>query len=331
MPGVHLSFVERVRIWELHWERRSTRFIAAAIGRHGSTVSRELRRREPGRDYHPEAAQTDANHRRGRPKPFRLAVDHELRAGVGRLLAQDASPEQVAGRLRREHPGDPRWRVSHTTIYHAIYLLGRTRLNAELDVALRSRRAIRKPRGVPYSRLGDIVCIAQRPAEVADRAVPGHWEGDLLTGAAHRSHVGTLVERTSRFTVLVHLPRGKTAAEVRDGVAAAMTRLPEQLRRSLTWDRGTEMAEHARFRVDTGVAVYFCDPHSPWQRPTNENTNGLLRQYLPKGSDLSVHNADDLDAIARRLNGRPRKVLDYATPAEVFDRLLIEADAATVT
>jgi IS30 family transposase len=262
--------------------------------------------------------------RRARPKALRLASDARLRARVAAMLGRRLSPEQVAGRLAREHPGDRRWRVSHTAIYNAVYLLGRQRLFVELDVALRSRRPVRRARGVPYDRIAGLVPISARPAEAADRLVPGHWEGDLLIGARSASAIATLVERTSRFTVLVPLPAGRTSPAVVAALIAALTRLPAQMLRSLTWDRGPEMAGHAAFKIATGVTVYFADAYSPQQRGTNENTNGLIREFLPKGTSLDVGQAR-LDEIAELLNTRPRKVLDFATPAEVFNQLIEQA------
>ena len=249
---------------------------------------------------------------------------------------------QIARRLRLDFPGDATVRISHEAIYQSLYVQGRGALRRELTACLRTGRALRVPRarsrGRGKSFIVPEVTISERPAEVADRAVPGHWEGDLILGLGS-SAIGTLVERTTRFTMLLHLPRmdghgsgprekngpalaGHGAEAVRDAIAREITTLPEQLRRSLTWDQGAEMAQHARLKFDTGLNVYFCDPHSPWQRGTNENTNGLLRQYFPKGTDLSLHSADDLAAVASTLNGRPRKTLGWKTPAETFDALL---------
>jgi IS30 family transposase len=260
-----------------------------------------------------------------------------------RRWATSWSPQQIAGRLRVDFPDDESMRISHEAIYQALYVQGRGALRRELTACLRTGRALRVPRARTRGRgkkfVNPEILISQRPAEAADRAVPGHWEGDLIVGLGS-SAIGTLVERTTRFTMLLHLPRmaehgqprihngpalaGHGAEAVRDAIAHAITTLPEQLRRSLTWDQGAEMAQHAQLRIDTGLQVFFCDPHSPWQRGTNENTNGLLRQYFPKGTDLSKHSADDLDAVAAALNSRPRKTLGWRTPAEALnDHLLL--------
>jgi IS30 family transposase len=235
------------------------------------------------------------------------------------------SPEEIANRLRMEFPDDPMMWVSHETIYQSLFVEGRGELRRELHRCLRTGRARRRPRNGRVDNRGQIpdkVMITDRPPEVADRAVPGHWEGDLIMGANNRSAVGTLVERTTRFTVLLHLANGKDAQSVSDAMRDAMRKLPEQMRRTITWDQGREMAAHAAFTVDTGIQIYFCDPHSPWQRGSNENTNGLLRQYLPKGTDLSVHTAEDLAQIAWSLNDRPRKALGYMKPSEMLADLL---------
>jgi IS30 family transposase len=259
-----------------------------------------------------------------------------------RRWARSWSPEQIANRLRVDFPDDESMRVSHEAIYQALYVQGRGGLRRELTACLRTGRALRVPRARTRGRgkkfVTPQIMISQRPAEAADRAVPGHWEGDLIVGL-DSSAIGTLVERTTRFTMLLHLPpmeghrtsprakngpalAGHGAEAVRDAIASAIITLPAQLRRSLTWDQGAEMAGHARLRIDTGIEIYFCDPHSPWQRGTNENTNGLLRQYFPKGTDLSRYNADDLAAVAAALNGRPRKTLGWKTPAEALDEFL---------
>jgi IS30 family transposase len=247
-----------------------------------------------------------------------------LRKEVERRLAERWSPEQIARRLLVDHPEDPEMRVSHETIYRSLFVQARGALRKELTACLRSGRTQRKSRGRAdgSGRLRDMVSISERPAEVEDRAVPGHWEGDLIMGKLGRSAIGTLVERKSRFVVLVELPDGRTAPVVRRALAKQMATLPEQLRHTLTWDQGKEMAEHLRFTVDTGIPVYFCDPRSPWQRGTSENTNGLLRQYLPKGTDLSRKTQADLDLVARELNGRPRETLGWMKPCEVLSELL---------
>jgi len=234
------------------------------------------------------------------------------------------SPQEIAGRLRIEYPGDPMMQVSHETIYQALFVQGRGELRRELARCLRTGRVKRRPRRRPENtgQLRDMVMISERPAEVEDRAVPGHWEGDLLIGGDCRSAVGTLVQRTTRYVMVLHLPRGRSACEVERAMREAITALPEQLRRSITWDQGKEMAYHAQFTVSTGIQVYFCDPHKPWQPGSNENTNGLLRQYMPKGTDLTVHTAADLARYARSLNNRPRKTLGYMTPSERLTELL---------
>jgi IS30 family transposase len=376
-----LSFSEREEIALLKAGGCGVREIARRVGRAPSTISRELRRNAATRsgrlEYRATAAQWHADRRARRPKPAKLASDPRLRAYVqqrlaGQLVAasgrpvpgpsvapwkgrnkprrQDRewvtgwSPQQISERLKLEFPDDPGMRVSHEAIYQSLYVQGRGALKRELVTCLRTGRALRVPRARTRNRPGGHVTpevmISQRPAEVEDRAVPGHWEGDLLIGAG-RTAIGTLVERTTRYTVLVHLPRLEgwgTAPKVKNGpalggygaetmraaLAAQMTLMPEQLRRSLTWDRGKELADHARLRIETGIAVYFADRHSPWQRATNENTNGLLRQYFPKGTDLARWSADDIHAVAAALNSRPRKVLGYKTPAEALNELLLE-------
>jgi len=348
------------------------------VGRSPSTISRELRRnvatRPDSSGYRAITAQWHADQRAKRPKVAKLVANEALRTYVqdrlagtitrpdgtevpgptvrfigrrhgprqDRRWAKSWSPEQIANRLRVDFPDDESMRISHEAIYQSLYVQGRGALRRELVTCLRTGRALRVPRartkGRGKSFVTPEVMISERPAEVADRAVPGHWEGDLIIGL-DSSAIGTLVERTTRFTMLLHLPpmdghggprekngpalAGHGAEAVRDAIAATITTLPEQLRRSLTWDQGAEMAAHAQIRVDTGLPIYFCDPHSPWQRGTNENTNGLLRQYFPKGTDLTRHSSDDLAAVAAALNGRPRKTLEWKTPAEALDKLLI--------
>src|SRR3954469_11294269 len=358
-----------------------------ARGGAASTVSRELRRtaatRGGGLEYRATTAQWHAERAAQRPKPARLATNPALRAYVrdrlagavvapgGAAVAGPAvtwkgrrhgrrqhrrwasawSPQQISRRLRLDFPGDEAMRISHEAIYQSLYVQGRGALRREQTACLRTGRALRVPRarrrGRGQSHVSPEVMISERPAEVADRAVPGHWEGDLILGLGS-SAIGTLVERTTRFTMLLHLPRrpghgegarvkngpalaGHGAEAVRDAIARTVVTLPEALRRSLTWDQGAEMSQHAQLRIDTGVEVYFCDPHSPWQRGTNENTNGLLRQYFPKGTDLSAHGADDLAAVAAALNGRPRKTLGWRTPAEALDEVLRSAQTGVAT
>ena len=324
-----LSIDERLVIADLWLAGRSMRFIAAELGRSPSTISREIARNRHARDreYRPYAADQRAAARRLRPRIGKLTAAPRLRAAVQQLLDDKLSPEQIAGRLRRDHPDDLEMRVSHETTYQALYVQGRGELRRELTGALRTGRALRRPRNRPHPnrRPGlprPLLMISERPAEAADRAVPGHWEGDLILGAHARTAIGTLVERTTRYVMLVHLPGNHTAETVHDGLIATISTLPAHLRRSLTWDQGTEMARHREFTLATDMQVYFCDPHSPWQRGTNENTNGLLRQYFPKSTDLSTHTADDLAAVAAQLNRRPRKTLDWDTPAERLAKLL---------
>jgi IS30 family transposase len=377
LSGRYLSFEEREELAILRVQGLGVREIGRRLGRSGSTISRELRRNAAthsgGLEYRATVAQWHAERAARRPKPAKLASNAALRTYVQERLAgmvaapdgaavpgptvswkgrrhgprQDRrwakawSPQQIAHRLRLDFSGDATMRISHEAIYQSLYVQGRGALRRELTACLRTGRALRVPRarsrGRGKSFIVPAVMISERPAEVADRAVPGHWEGDLILGLGS-SAIGTLVERTTRFTMLLHLPRmdghgngprekngpalaGHGAEAVRDAIAREITSLPVQLRRSLTWDQGAEMSQHVQLKIDTGVAIYFCDPHSPWQRGTNENTNGLLRQYFPKGTDLSLHSADDLAAVASTLNGRPRKTLGWRTPAETFDLL----------
>jgi IS30 family transposase len=301
------------------------RHIAARLGRAPSTVSRELARNGGRGRYRAQAADAAAYQRAQRPKPAKLVTQPRLRAVVEAKLAVRWSPQQIAGWLPLAYPSDPVMRVSHETIYLSLFIQSRGALRRELQRCLRTGRAMRYPRAkrLPQGRgqLRDTLHISQRPAEAADRAVPGHWEGDLVFGR-RPSAVGTLVERHSRYVLLFPLPEGFTAERMRPALTTAVLRLPEQLRRSLTWDHGREMAEHTQFTIDSGVQVYFCDPRSPWQRGTNENTNGLLRQYLPKGADLRQFDQAALDAIAAELNGRPRQTLGFATPSQALAEAL---------
>ena len=369
LTGRYLSFAEREDIAIWHSQRLGVREIARRCGRSPSTISRELRRnaatRSGGLEYRATAAQWHADRKARRPKAAKLATHEALRqyvqerlAGVitgsagpavprwkgrrhgrrqDRRWARSWSPEQIANRLVVDFPQDESMRISHEAIYQALYVQGRGALRRELVACLRTGRALRVPRartrGRGRSFVNAEVLIKERPDEAEDRAVPGHWEGDLIVGLGS-SAIGTLVERTTRFTLLLHLPRmddqgrprvkngpalaGHGAEAVRDAIASTIVTLPQQLRRSLTWDQGAEMAQHAQLRIDTGLRIYFCDPHSPWQRGTNENTNGLLRQYFPKGTDLSRHSCTDLDAVAFTLNTRPRKTLGWRTPAEAL-------------
>jgi IS30 family transposase len=276
--------------------------------------------------YRASTAQADADRAARRPKSAKLATNLRLRREVQQRLRKNHSPEQIAGRLRDDFPDEPEMWVSHETIYQALYVQGRGALKRELTRHLRTGRAVRKPRRKADARRGRIpgmVNIRQRPASVEDRAVPGDWEGDLILGSvASASAIGTLVERATGFVMLLHLPDNHGAEVVADAMVAKMSELPDQLRRTLTWDQGKEMAKHVEIAKSTGLAIYFCDPHSPWQRGTNENTNGLLRQYFPKGSDLSRWGPGYLDNVAAELNARPRKRLRWRTPAEALDKLL---------
>ncbi|MCP2241705.1 IS30 family transposase [Lentzea aerocolonigenes] len=338
MPGAsagessrYLTLADRLVIADLVRLKRSQAEIARELGRPRSTISREIRRNSHPLtgDYRPYAAQDRADARRPRPKTGKIAASPHLRAAVQTLLDDKYSPEQISRRLRRDHPDQPELHVTHETIYQAIYLQARGELRREVASALRTGRTVRTPRRDPAQRQPrfhePMLMISDRPAEAEDRAVPGHWEGDLIIGKDNASAIGTLVERATRFVVLLHLPDGRTAEHVRDALITAITALPERLRESLTWDQGSEMAQHHEFTIATGMPVYFCDPRSPWQRGSNENTNGLLRQYFPKGTDLSVHTAEHLNAVAAQLNRRPRKTLGWDTPAERVTTLLTQA------
>jgi IS30 family transposase len=386
LSGRYLSFAEREEIAILHAQQVGVCEIARRLCRSASTVSRELHRngsRHVGAVvYRATTAQWRAERRASRPKVSKLAANERLRGYVQERLAgtiarpdgepvpgpqvrfvgrrhgprQDRrwanswSPEQIANRLPLEFPDDASMRISHEAIYQALYVQGRGALKRELVACLRTGRALRVPRARRQGRGNTFVSaeimISQRPAEADDRAVPGHWEGDLIIGL-NSSAIGTLVERTTRFTMLLHLPRieghgdqpkgknrpaltGHGAEAVRDAIAATITTLPQQLRRSLAWDQGAEMAQHAQLRIETGLPVYFCDPRSPWQRGSNENTNGLLRQYFPKGTDLARWSADDLAAVAAALNSRPRKTLGWRTPAEALNEHLPSSQQASV-
>jgi len=380
LSGRYLSFEEREEISLLQAQGAGVREIARQVGRSPSTISRELCRNAATRggklEYRASVAQWKAELMARRPKTAKLAADDRLREYVGERLSgqvrrldgtpvpgpvtgpwkgrnkprrQDRrwttawSPEQISNRLRVDFPDDESMRISHEAIYQALYVQSRGALKRELAACLRTGRALRVPRARVGARgkhfVTEEIMISERPAEAEDRAVPGHWEGDLILGTGH-SAIGTLVERSSRFTMLLHLPppayrqpkikngppvSGHHAEAVRDAIADAILTLPEQLRRSLTWDQGAEMAQHPQLRINTGLRVYFCDPQSPWQRGTNENTNGLLRQYFPRGTDLARHSAEDLAAIAATLNSRPRKTLRWRTPAEVINEHLSAA------
>ncbi|TAP45903.1 IS30 family transposase [Arthrobacter sp. S39] len=326
--GRFLSLHERERIRDLTGAGSSLRSIALALDRSPSTISRELRRNaDPRLGYLPHGADRKAATRRARPKTAKLAGESDLRKYVQDGLVRKWSPEQISHRLVTEHPDDQEMRVSPETIYQALYVQARGGLKREIQAALRTGRARRKPHSNPAERrhrfADPMVMISERPPEIEDRALPGHWEGDLITGTLNQSAIATLVERTTRYVMLVHLPGDHGAEAVRDGLVAAMATLPAHLRGSLTWDQGSEMAAHRSFSIATDMNVYFCDPASPWQRGSNENTNGLLRQYFPKSTDLSIYGPEELELVAQELNGRPRKTLGWETPAERIRALLL--------
>jgi transposase, IS30 family len=330
LPGPRLTLEERKLIVCCRQDGLSVRQTAKVLGRAPSTISREVRRNfcpAGVAGYRALVAHHRAAERARRPKAFKLGRHPHLARRVERWLQKGWSPQQIAARLRKDHPDDPRWWVSSEAIYRALYVQGRGGLRKELTRHLRRGRAKRRSGPERKGRFHDMVMLAERPPEADDRAVPGHWEGDLLLGADCRSQVGMLAERTTRLTLLFALPHDRRAATVSAALAEVIQTLPAHLVRSLTWDQGKEMARHAQFTIDTGVQVYFCDPGAPWQRGTAENTIGLLRQYLPKTEDLSKYSARDLAKIARLLNGRPRKTLDWETPAEAYARLVSVATA----
>jgi IS30 family transposase len=330
LKGRCLTFAEREEIALARAGGESIRGIARRLGRAASTVSRELRRNADRRGgcYRATTAHALAYDRASRPKPAKLATNLRLRGLVQDDLLKRYSPEQIAGRLRRQFPADPEMWVSAETIYQSLYVQSRGALRRELTKCLRTGRALRQPgrhAGQRKSRIvRDMVNISQRPPEADDRAVPGHWEGDLLIGKRNQTAIGTLVERTTGFAMLVSLPDGYKPEHVAPALTAKIQTLPETLRRSLTWDQGPEMRNWKQLRIDAGIEVYFCDPHAPWQRGSNENTNGLLRQYFPKGTDFATVTAADLDAVADELNDRPRKRLAFAKPIEEISDLLLQ-------
>ncbi len=355
LSGRYLSLEEREEIFFGVQRGSSIRLMARSLGRAPSTVMRELRRnmsrqqyrtrsrledRLGGRhrtrpwEYRPGLAQRRADFMAARRKPAKLATNQPLREMVQAKLWDKLSPQQVARELRSEFPDSPEMWVSHETIYQSIYVQGRGALRRELAVHLRTGRSLRKPRNPRAERRGripDMVNISQRPPEVAARAVPGHWEGDLLMGRNNKSAIGTLVERTTRFVMLLHLPNGHGPLEVQEAMLAATKKLPDFIWKSLTWDQGREMRNHVQIKIATGMQIYFCDPASPWQRGSNENTNGLLRQYFPKGTDLSGYGADYLDFVAAQMNRRPRETLGWIRPAEALGRLIsTPSDTASV-
>jgi transposase, IS30 family len=323
MPGKRLTLEERRFIESARGDGLSLRAIGLVLGRPHTTVSREIERNRQGgnRAYRSTVAQFRTQERARRPKPFKLSRHPRLARRVQRLLCRKWSPEQIAVQLRQDHPDDPRWWVSPEAIYGSLYVQGKGGLKAELTQHLRRQRTARK-HGPGPGHLLDTVHISQRPAEARDRAVPGHWEGDLLLGKGGLSQVGMLAERTTRFTLLFALPDDRTAPTVRDALARIVATIPVQLRRSLTWDNGKEMADHRAFTRATGFKVFFCDPAHPWQRGTAENTIGLVRAYLPKGQDLSRYTQRQLAQFAAMLNERPRKTLGWRSPAEAYAELL---------
>jgi IS30 family transposase len=310
----------------------SLRSIAVRIGRSASTVSREVARNHGRRSYRAGQAEQAALNRGRRPKPAKLTIHSRLWAEVVARLEANWSPQQISRSLKEEYPGEPSMQVSHETIYLSLYVQGRGLLRKELTKHLRRRHQIRQPKKQEPTNRGkikDMIHISQRPAEAADRAVPGHWEGDLLLGTPTTA-IGTLVERSTRFVMLFKLPSGINAESARVGLTQKILTLPENLRRSLAWDQGREMKEHVRFTIDTGVQVFFCDPRSPWQRGTNENTNGLLRQYFPSGKTVAHYTQEQLDTVAAQLNDRPRETLGWASPRKALNRVLQESSAAGV-
>ena len=319
---LRLSLAEREEISRGLAAGLSIRAIACGMGRSASTICREVKANGGRAKYRVLPADRGAQRRALRPKRAKLAQCRRLRSVVERKLGDLWSPAQISGWLAEEYPNDPEMRVSHETIYQSLFVQSRGALRKELHACLRTGRAMRRAQAytkgnVGQGQLRDMVMISERPAEVADRAVPGHWEGDLIFGKKMTS-IGTLVERHSRYVILLKLPHGHGAPAVRAAMTKRILTLPAQLRRSITWDQGKEMAEHTQFTIDTGVQIYFCDPKSPWQRGTNENTNGLLRQYLPRSTDLSQCSQRELDAIARSLNTRPRQTLGWMTPSQAF-------------
>ncbi|GJJ24199.1 IS30 family transposase [Mycolicibacterium mageritense] len=325
-PRGPLTFVERCRLEELLEQQFPPVQAAQLLGRHTDTIGREIARGLTSSGYRARSGQDVAEAKRKRPKVRKLEANPVLLAEVVARLKQRHSPAQIAARLRVDFPDNPEMWVSHETIYQAMYVQPRGELARLVKTALRTGRTQRKPQGRTETgncgQIKDMINISKRPVEADDRAIPGHWEGDLIIGARGASAIGTVVERTTGFVMLLHLPGDHTAATVADAMSLKIPEIPEILRRSLTWDQGKEMALHTKITKATGLPIYFCDPHSPWQRGTNENTNGLLRQYFPKGTDLSVHGPGILDNVAAELNARPRKRLKWRTPAEELDRLL---------
>jgi IS30 family transposase len=322
---LRLSIAEREAVSRSIATGESCRSIARQLGRSPSTISREIKRNGGRSRYRAWSADRATARRSRRPKTAKLASSHRLRSEVELRLELCWSPQQISARLEIDYPDDPEMRVSHETIYRSLFVQSRGALRKELTRCLRTGRSRRKPRRGKRGggRLKNMVMISERPALVEDRALPGHWEGDLILGKAGNSAIATLVERQSRFTMLVGLPRGRQATDVEEALAAKILELPDQLRRSLTWDQGKEMARHVRLARETGIQVFFCDPRSPWQRGTNENTNGLLRQYFPRKTEFSSVDDPELNRVADELNGRPRETLDWKTPAEILAQVLL--------
>jgi IS30 family transposase len=326
--GRCLTFTEREEIAIAHARGQGIRQIANSLGRSPSTISRELQRNIEGtKSYRATTAHALAYQRASRPKRAKLATNLVLRAKVEKDLERKYSPEQITGRLRVEFPDDPEMQLSPETIYQSLYVQSRGALRRDLARCLRTGRALRRPSrkvGQRKNRIPNMINISERPPEVEDRAVPGNWEGDLIIGKQNQTAIGTLVERSTGYTMLLHLPDGYKPEQVRDALAAKIKTLPDSLRLSLTWDQGAEMRDWKHVSIDADIDIYFCDPHSPWQRGTNENTNGLLRQYFPKGTDLGVHSSEDLDWVAQELNDRPRKRLAFMKPIELIGDLLLQ-------
>jgi IS30 family transposase len=328
LTGRSLSFAEREQIALLRAEGVGVREIGRRVGRSASTISREISRNSSGtRGYVPSRAEALAFRRRRRPKPSKLAVQGRLRDRVQADLAGKYSPEQIANRLRVEFPNQPEMRVSAETIYQAVYLQARGGLKRELTARLRTGRTLRYPARRPdlrQRRIKNMTMIADRPEEVTERLIPGHWEGDLIIGKDCASAIGTVVERVTNYLILVHLPKGQNRVEaLTENLTTKLAALPDVLRKSLTWDQGIEMVRHEQISQEADIAIYFADPHSPWQRASNENTNGLLRQYFPHGTDLTQYSQADLDYVAWEMNDRPRKRLDWAKPSEKIEQLLL--------